>query len=285
MKARTVGAALGVLAVVAVGAYLVTLEPRDADASRISAEEVVHLHGIARNPADGAVYIATHAGLVRQAGASGFERVADRFEDIMGFSIAGPDDFLASGHPDLRQAEAPNQRGLIRSTDGGATWESVSLSGEADLHAIVLAHDAIYVADSLSESVLVSDDGGRTWDRRGEVALAALAVDPGDPDRLIGADYDGGLVGSDDGGRTWSPISGPSTAAVVWHPSLGLVAASVDGTVSTSEDGTSWEAVSQLGGSGPVLGIDGDGVLAATDGGTVLRTQDGVVWDAADGDD
>lgn len=80
----------------------------------------------ASTPADGALYAATHTGLFRLDGDGNVERIADRYQDTMGFTVAGPDEFLASGHPDLRDKELqvegkPPLLGLIESPDAGRT--------------------------------------------------------------------------------------------------------------------------------------------------------------------
>ncbi len=75
------------------------------------------------------------------------ERVADRWQDTMGFAVVGPGHFLGSGHPDL-QEDLPASLGLIESTDGAETWQAVSMQGEADLHAIEPVGDRIYAYDS-----------------------------------------------------------------------------------------------------------------------------------------
>src|SRR5687768_15629237 len=60
----------------------------------------IHVHGLGINPKDGALFVATHTGLFRAgAGESRASRVADRFQDTMGFTVVGPDRFLGSGHP------------------------------------------------------------------------------------------------------------------------------------------------------------------------------------------
>src|SRR5687768_6438573 len=57
----------------------------------------VHVHGLGINPSDGSLFIATHTGLFRVAADSRKAvRVGDRFQDTMGFSVAGPDRFLGS---------------------------------------------------------------------------------------------------------------------------------------------------------------------------------------------
>jgi hypothetical protein len=81
------------------------------------------------------VYVATHTGLFTIEDGTA-RRVGDRYHDLMGFTIAGPDDFLASGHPDLNdqtllKPEAPPLLGLVASDDG-QDWQPVSLLGEVD---------------------------------------------------------------------------------------------------------------------------------------------------------
>jgi hypothetical protein len=103
-----------------------------------------HIHGLGVNPADGSLMIATHSGLFRAAPDSdSAKRIGDRRQDTMGFTVVGPDRFLGSGHPDLRD-ELPSLLGLIRSDDGGRSWESVSLLGEADFHILRTAGTRLY---------------------------------------------------------------------------------------------------------------------------------------------
>jgi hypothetical protein len=45
--------------------------------------------------------------------------------DLMGFTVAGPGRYLASGHPGLHVDQA-QPVGLIETTDGGVTWTPVS---------------------------------------------------------------------------------------------------------------------------------------------------------------
>ena len=50
-----------------------------------------HVHGLGTNPADGATYVATHSGVFRLDKGGSPIRVADRHQDTMGFTVAGPD--------------------------------------------------------------------------------------------------------------------------------------------------------------------------------------------------
>ncbi|MDQ3702378.1 MAG: exo-alpha-sialidase, partial [Chloroflexota bacterium] len=104
---------------------------------------VVHVHGLGINPKDGALFAATHTGLFRIPDEGQAERIADRYQDTMGFTVVGPDRFLGSGHPDLREAQAkrlPPLLGLIESKDAGQTWQPRSLAGQSDFHALRAAH-------------------------------------------------------------------------------------------------------------------------------------------------
>jgi hypothetical protein len=61
---------------------------------------VIHIHGLGRNPADDALFIATHTGLFRMTSSDRApERVAGFYQDTMGFTVIGPGHFLGSGHP------------------------------------------------------------------------------------------------------------------------------------------------------------------------------------------
>ncbi|MEN8652208.1 hypothetical protein ABCR94_16755 [Streptomyces sp. 21So2-11] len=51
---------------------------------------------------------------------TGAVRIADRYQDTMGFTVTGPRTFLASGRPSPADPTAASPHlGLIRSTDAG----------------------------------------------------------------------------------------------------------------------------------------------------------------------
>jgi hypothetical protein len=108
----------------------------------------VHVHGLGVNPADDALYLATHTGLYRlDRDSEVAERVGERHQDTMGFTVVGRNRFFGSGHPDLRD-DLPSHLGLVESTDAGKTWEPVSLLGEADFHVLRIGGDRIYGYDA-----------------------------------------------------------------------------------------------------------------------------------------
>jgi hypothetical protein len=171
--------------------------PVDADPG------LVHIHGLGTNPQDGALYAATHTGLfvVRDGGTS---RVADRHQDTMGFTVIGPDHFIASGHSDFRdpkllKAGRPPLLGLVESRDAGRNWEPASLLGEVDFHVLEVAHANVYGFDATSGRFMVSSDR-RRWQTRSTASLTDFAVSPRDGELIIAA-TGRGLMGSADGGR------------------------------------------------------------------------------------
>ena len=276
-----------VVAVPAVGWAALRFADRDGSSSALPADDpgVAHVHGLGINPADGSLYVATHHGTFRIGKDKTAERVGASFQDTMGFTVAGPDRFLGSGHPDMqgfRQGQ-PSRLGLIESSDAGKTWRTLSLSGEADFHGLAAAHGQVYGWDSGTGRFMTSADR-RTWETRSTQPLAAFAVDPKDPDHIVGAAPDG-PVDSTDGGRTWTVEPGPLLVVLSWDVTAGLVGAGTDGALHRSDDGgVSWQASGRLPGEPQALLATGDafyvaaadregitGIYRSTDGGRTWR--------------
>lgn len=254
------------------------------DGSVVGDSGPVHIHGLGINPKDGALFIATHTGLFRAAADERRSvRVADRFQDTMGFTIVGPDRFLGSGHPDLQEG-LPPFLGLIESQDAGTTWRPVSLLGKRDFHVLEAQDQRIYGFgsdfDTREEALLVSDDSGRTWrQRRTPESLISLAIDPEDSDRIV-ASGSRRIYLSGDAGRRWRAISGPPSL-VVWPATGRLVAAAPGGQVRrTDRPGAAWRDVGNIGGDVAAIEASGrDELYVALHDGTVKRSADGgVSW-------
>jgi hypothetical protein len=239
----------------------------------------IHVHGLGINPADGALFVATHTGLFRAPpGKMRARRVADRFQDTMGFTVTGPDRFLGSGHPDGREG-VPPFLGLIRSTDAGRTWQPVSLLGERDFHVLEAAGPRVYGYgsdfESRQPSLLVSEDGGRSWEERTPPEpLLSLAIDPRDRERVI-ASGEEGIHASTDAGRGWRPL-GNTPGMLAWPEPDKLFLVGFDGSVAMSSDaGRSWSSVGAVDARpAAVESADGELYVALHDG-TVLRSRDG----------
>jgi len=240
----------------------------------------VHVHGLGVNPADGALFIATHTGLYRAgAGDSKSVRVGDNKQDTMGFTVAGEDRFLGSGHPDFQQ-DLPPLLGLIESTDGGESWEPISLLGEADFHVLRSAGERVYGYDVTNDRLLVSADAGRTWDEAQRPApLIDLAVHPDDSRHLVAAgasDLFQGLYESRDGGLSWKTI-GDAVGLLAWPTPGRLFLVDGDGNVFLSTNGGArFERRGAIGGqAAALLGQGADELYAALHDGTIKRSTDG----------
>lgn len=242
---------------------------------------VQHVHGLGVDPGDGVLYAATHSGLFRLPEQGSAQRVANRAQDTMGFSVVGPGTFIGSGHPDIREDDVrPPLLGLIESDDRGETWDRISLHGKADFHALHAVHGNVYGYDSTSQTFMVSRDR-KAWDRRSKLAMADFAVDPADPDTLL-ATTEQGVVRSTDGGRAWTSVPGaPTLVVLAWAGADQLFGVTLDGTVQRSEDGgTTWVERGSVGGQPEAMTIDVRGgqetlYVAAMDRGIVASADQG----------
>lgn len=287
-RSSSIGIGVAVAIVIVAGAALFVLARDDDSAPRpgdVAGDPgVSHVHGLGINPADGSLIVATHYGSFHlPADGDEAERIGESFQDTMGFTVIGPDQFLGSGHPDFAamQEGQPGLLGLIESNDAGRSWESVSLSGQVDFHALAFAHDQVFGWDSTSGRFMVSADRV-DWDGRSTLDLYAFAVDPDDEDHIVAATPDG-TVDSTDGGRTWRAIDSPTLLVVSWDRDGGLWGAEPDGTV-WRHDGGDWAEAGELPGTPQAFLVNGDALYAAVhDRGDVTAiywsTDDGATWE------
>ncbi|QSZ51371.1 exo-alpha-sialidase [Arthrobacter sp. TS-15] len=240
-----------------------------------------HVHGLNVNSDTSQVLLATHEGLfdVTKQPASKIGGT----NDLMGFTAGKDGVFYASGHPGPG-SDMPNPLGLIKSTDGGQTWEKLSRQGESDFHALTTTKSGIIAFDGQ----LRSSPDGKTWDT--VAAMFAPAVLAGHPDGdTVLATTTEGIQRSTDSGATWAL---DKTAPVVQYAAFATPdeAAGVapDGTTYYSADaGKSWTQKGRI--DSEVLAIaalksaDGnpwiwaatpEGIVVSTDGGTSYRPAD-----------
>lgn len=271
-RALLVAAIVAVLVVVTAVYFLGTAD--DSGAPRSAATKVAHVHGLGVDPADGALYAGTHYGLFRIPESGGASRVGDRVQDFMGFTVAGANHYLASGHPGEGQG-GPSAVGLIESTDGGKSWRSMSLSGEADFHSIEARHGQVYGLNSVTGQLMVSTDK-KTWEERSSVPMADFAVDPQDPDIIL-ATTQQGVARSTDGGRSFERLpDAPLLMLVSWADDGTIVGVDPSGVVNISRDAAQvWQQRGEVGGSPDALvATSGDEVYAAVEG-SIVASDDG----------
>jgi hypothetical protein len=244
---------------------------------------IVHIHGLGRNPADGALFVATHTGLFRiDSSDRSAERVAGLYQDTMGFTVVGADRFLGSGHPSSLEND-PAFLGLIESRNAGATWRPISLRGDVDFHVLEAQGETVYGFGSDWETrearFLRSDDRGRTWTRlTPPEGLLGLAIDPQDERVSVALGEQRGWV-SRDGGESWRPLA-VEGGMVTWTRELGLIAVDLEGVVRGASEATGdWREIGRL--PGPPAALEGvsDELLAATHDSRVLSSRDsGRTW-------
>jgi hypothetical protein len=244
--------------------------------------ELVHVHGLGVNPADDQLYVATHTGLFRLDGETPV-RIADRYQDTMGFTVAGEDRFLGSGHPDLREMrelDLPSLLGLIESTDAGESWSARSLSGDVDFHALGTAGGRIYGWDSTSGRLMTSTDE-TSWTTLGTYNVSAIAVNPDDPLQLVASTPDG-VIESSDGGKAFTTPTSQVLVSVAWG-SDGAVGVTGDGSVFARSDDATWRRVGEVEGEPQAMTADGGQLFVAVhdseDRTVIHRSEDaGATW-------
>ncbi|HEX2256103.1 MAG TPA: exo-alpha-sialidase [Afifellaceae bacterium] len=251
-----------------------------------------HLHGIAVDPNDPSVLIlATHHGVWRLEGETA-RRVSDNRNDYMGFTPhpSDPDTFFASGHPetggnmgfivsrdggrsweqlsegaagpvdfhamDVSAADPDVMYGLYgmvqRSRDGGESWQ---VRGEppADVFALAASSvdaETVYAATRIG--VMVSRDGGASWEPLGGGGQPASLVETTPDGGLYAFIVGEGLVRAEEARLEWQQLSNDFGDQVLLHlavdprDSARLYAVSQHGAVLASADGgRSWRTVGE----------------------------------------
>ena len=141
-------------------------------------------------------------------------------------------------------------RGLLKSSDGGATWSPSGLSGQ--IRDIAMDSGLLYA--STDAGLFRTTDGGASWQplgRGANVPGGSVVADPRDPDTMYGlAD---GPVKSIDGGRTWAKANKGLVSTLI--PSLALApgsskllyAGGYGGVFKSIDGGRTWRFVHGLG--------------------------------------
>lgn len=238
------------------------------------------------NPADSKLWMATNTGLFRVPGGgkapvkmTGTLTTPDGAGEISSqlvIRFTGPDQLLGSGHP-AADSSLPPALGLIRSEDAGRSWSSVSELGTADFHAIEPAGERLIGGLFGQAQLLVSDDGGRSWETRAAPRpLVDLAIDPGDPARWVATTADGVYVSRDDGG-SWRAIDPTPNSYLAWAAPDALYRLDPGGPLMLSGDGGgSWKEVGSTGGEPQgLVAADPTTLYALLLDGTVKRSADG----------
>lgn len=260
-----------------------------------------HVHAVTQRP-DGSLLLGSHGGLYRSAddGATWTPvEVAGDIEstDFMNL-VAAPGDanvIFAGGHG----------LGVVRSSDGGATWERADQGIDGtDIHGLTInQRDSDYLyAYSVGHGVYRSDDGGQSWHRLDDGpqnpsvrSFAYMAVET-DMDRSMGSENWGLLfAGTADGvhdsyscfcgwRQSSEQLRGITTysLATVHEEPRTMYAGTTDGVWKTTDAGASWQQLDGIDGRVSAVSIDPAdpaAVVAVTEPGAVYRSRDaGETW-------
>ena len=190
---------------------------------------------------DGQLLVGTHTGVALIDPVTGeVSKPGASRDDFMG--LAGSSELLvASGHPGAGST-LPDPLGLMRSTDAGLTWQTVSLTGEIDFHALAMDGDKV-AGSATAGQILYSEDGGESWAAIAEREATSLAW------------FDGQLwIAEGETLSTWTP--GEAAPQVVADVAGVIVTAASDGSLLwvlqpdgsllVSEDGITWSPAGSL---------------------------------------
>jgi hypothetical protein len=194
-----------------------------AAASAQSGVTLTHVHGLSYSADGKRLTVPSHHGLaVYEAGK--WRKAQGPQHDYMGYA-ATRGALYSSGHP-ARGSGLVNPFGLIRSRDGGRTWDKLGLEGESDFHLLAAGWscNAIYVWNSEPNSRMrapglhFTPSEGFSWKRAAAAGLdgepRALAVHPDDPATVAVATSKGVYLSRDTGERFAAIATGVQGLAV-----------------------------------------------------------------------
>lgn len=185
---------------------------------------LMHVHGLAFSPEGKRLMIPSHHGLaVYEKGR--WSKAPGPMHDYMGFS-ATRERLYSSGHP-APNSGLVNPFGLIRSRDGGRSWDKLGFEGESDFHLLATGwnSNAVYVWNSHPNSRLKQAglyytlNDGENWSAAAAAGLTgkpqALAVHPEDAARVAVGTSEGVFLSRDSGAR-FSRAGGKTAAYSVF---------------------------------------------------------------------
>lgn len=171
---------------------------------------LTHIHGLAYSADGKRLMIPSHHGLAVYVGGK-WSKAPGAQHDYMGFA-ATAQYLYSSGHP-AADSGLVNPFGLIRSRDGGKTWDKLGLEGETDFHLLATSWNtnAIYAWNPAPNSRMkrgglhVTLNDGLLWSHAAGAGLSgnprALAVHPTDASTVTVATASGIYLSRDSGER------------------------------------------------------------------------------------
>ena len=145
---------------------------------------------------------------------------------------------------------------ILRSTDSGLSWESVSMDWpamtndffEPHLYDVHVSDSGIVTVVGEFELIIQSLDQGDSWEtvHLGEASLFGLSLHANGTGFAVG--QDGKIIKTANGGRAWEQVTTPSSGILlnVWTSGSGDVLISgIRNTLQSSDNGESWSRIEQ----------------------------------------
>jgi photosystem II stability/assembly factor-like uncharacterized protein len=194
-----------------------------AAAAPARADLLTHVHGLAYSADGKRLMIPSHHGLAIYENGK-WSKAPGPQHDYMGFSATAKN-IYSSGHP-AAGSGLVNPFGLLRSKDGGKTWDKLGLEGESDFHVMATSWNgnAIYVWNAAPNSRMKEAglhytlNDGFAWKAVSAKGLEGnpygLAVHPDDP-KSVAIASPNGVFESSDAGESFAKI-GPTQGTAVF---------------------------------------------------------------------
>lgn len=197
-----------------------------SDSDNAKAVTLTHIHGLGYSPDGTTIMIPAHDGLKVYSNGT-WSNGPGELHDYMGFSAVS-DGFYSSGHPALGSSKL-NPFGIVKSTDGGISFDTLTLYGKVDFHLMNVSYNkhTIYVVNPESNSEMketglyYSKDQAKTWIKSQMEGFdgepVALAVHP-NQDNIVALGSKQGLYVSRDYGDTFEKLSGNQVTSLYFNP-------------------------------------------------------------------
>ena len=258
-KSKLIAIGIGIVLAVGIGiAAAVSMQNSGTPAGNQKASESrtvswIHVHGLGIDPSDPSIlYIATHGDFYKSVDGGTPVKVDKQRADYMAFNAPQTEGvpLYSSGHP-----STGGNTGLIKSADGGQTWQVVAtvLDPPVDFHAMAVSKsdpNVIIGFDSGGRGLFKTTDAGKTWEKFDYPAqyVTSLAISPNDH-KVIFAGTNDGVFQSNDGAANWTQISqykGIGVMALAFDTDGNLYASTEEfGLAKSSDLGKTWRSINR----------------------------------------